>query len=539
MNIQKKCIQLFLFATLIVLYSFFAFVPVQVFNSPDETANFVFLQEYSHQSRLWYEYDYNYGLVQKFVFPRSTYSDGEVILPVGFWGLSWMYGGVTKLLGESLVKFFTPLLAVFAVFAFYRLVKFIFLEKDEKNDIFSRRIALVSALLFSLHPAWWYYSARGLFPNVPFLSFLILGFMFILTQPVSKWLLSASKISGRVTRYVDDFLGSFCIGLALLIRPSEFWWIAVGFLVVILFYRKVFDWYKILVWLIPGIFVGFLYYTINTSLYGGASVAYIQSTSHTAGKWYQLFFPFGVHPRLIISIFWDYIITSYWWIAFPAFIGGIAFIYQIAKKTLSKRLICFFSVSLVISLYILLFYGSFDDVSRQLHTIGISYHRYFLPIFLFFSIYAAYVYTKMVERFDGKIFSYWFSASCIFLFVIFSFEAVWFNPDGFLQTRDNLFHVQTVHNEVMKKIPKLSIIASEHEDKFFWPQFQVMKNVSDPDIMNSLAYLTENNFPIYYFTIELAENDQAELEERFKNYGLQLIETYKNPPHILYKVEKI
>lgn len=523
----KHITQLIIFATLVVFYAFFAFVPVDVFNSPDETANYVFIEQYAENNRLWYEYEYQYGPVQQFIFPRSTYSNGEMILPVGFWGLSWLYGTIAKVTGVAFVEYITPILAALAVFAFYGIAKVVFKRED--------RASISATAIFAMHPAWWYYSSRALFPNVPMMSFVIFGAYFLIAQPLKARF--TSKKSSFITTYMDDVIGATMLCFALLIRPSELWWMALGALTIIFFKRKTFDWYKILAWIIPASVFAVIYYSVNASIYGAsAGVAYLDSQSHAVGKWYHIFLPFGIDVKLMTSVLWNYMFKQHWWISSFALFGAIGIIIEMLKKKATQEKKMLLAIALVVTVYLLTLYGSFEDLGRHLYTIGISYHRYFLPVFALGALFIGYVYNGITRSFQGKKFEKWYASSAVFIFFMMSYDAVWLQPDGFVQIRDNLMHMQDVRSELTEEIPKLSIIATQYEDKFFFPQFQVMQNVENPDILSSIYALSSNGYPVYFFAQETIPEIESQRNQLHQDNGFRLEEVYSNEPHILYKV---
>ena len=88
--------------------------------------------------------------------------------PVSFLGMMLSYGTIAKIFSWKVIPYLTPLIGALGIVFYYLLIA----------KIFDKRNAFLSALvLFSL-PVRFYYSARSMFHNVPFVSFLIIGLYF-------------------------------------------------------------------------------------------------------------------------------------------------------------------------------------------------------------------------------------------------------------------------------------------------------------------------------------------------------------------------
>ena len=94
-------------------------------------------------------------------------------------------------------------------------------------------------------------------------------------------------------------------------------------------------------------------------------------------------FYFGFHPMQSLEMFHHYFVSMFYWLFFPAVLGLILF-FQNFNKWKKKHFIYFFSYS-IIFIILLFYYGSWefhDNPDTGSFTIGNSYTRYWLPIYL-------------------------------------------------------------------------------------------------------------------------------------------------------------
>ena len=158
----------------VALFFAYAWYPLSVtglYNAPDELAAAYFAQRIplfggAYQQPAAYADELG-GLVH----PRSMIVAGGELLP-GMWlGLPWLLGFARAMTGLDIevVELLIPLLSVLAVLAWQKIVAKFFSDP---------RIGWFAAFALALHPGWWYFTARGLHPNVLFVSLLIFGAFF-------------------------------------------------------------------------------------------------------------------------------------------------------------------------------------------------------------------------------------------------------------------------------------------------------------------------------------------------------------------------
>src|SRR3989339_659655 len=399
-----------------------------IYVSPDETANAFFANRFAAAGHLEVFEPLNVQLGDV-LFPRSILSIRGWLVPDGFAGLPVLYGTVLKIAGGWILPFFTAALALASAFAWFALVK----------RIFSQSTAFWSFLFLLVHPAWWYYVARSLMPNVPFVSFLILGVFFLVVRPLR------SRIPSHrlVPSWLDAALSGFCLGLSLFIRPSEMVWV-LGSLSIgaILFFRSV-SWKPILAFLFFFL-VGFSpFFSFNARFYGNPlATGYTVETPPVSETIFSLvpladppsvfglepvlpppaqrateepFFPsllrqggrllpFEVNPRTAWLHVEEYGLKFAWWVALLAGVGMVVIFLERKKEGLKGRIL-FVSLFLGITGWLGLFYGSMtihDNPDPSIVSIANSYVRYWLPAFVMMSALAAHGFAWLVEKISRR-----------------------------------------------------------------------------------------------------------------------------------------
>jgi len=505
-----------------VLYNYLNFTVPGQFNSPDETANFVFIQQVVQHTSLKYPLPFDYGKFAEFIHPRSAFVQGTNILPVGFWGLTVLYGLIAKIVGMYGILFLTPLFAICGAWALYGIFK----------KIFDERIALFSTLLYITHPVVWYYSTRSLFPNVPFVSLLLIGIWFLMCVCSPPW-------QGR-GKIFWDIVGMSFVMLAVLIRPNEIIWMALGALIILIGMWKSISWKRLVTWVVVGLFFGVLLFTINSRIYENAVGTYVTSGSIEAPHWYTYIFPFGVHLWNMFRSGVTYFTGLLWWITFPALAGIIYFFYMWAKKKeISRIQKVYLMLCIAIGLFLWTYYGSLNDTLFYLKTIGVSYNRYWLPIDILVLPFVAYLLVSAVHIFKNKKWYYSFIA-CIFLLIVgLSFQTIFLSVDGLFATQNNLLHAKEMKQEVLAKTEVRAIIISDYDEKFFWPDRQVMVKFGNPRIGDAIGNLVVQGWPVYYETPVLSTEQRSVADSYLKNYSVRLVDFLKVEPHEVYKIQII
>ncbi len=158
-----------------------------VFVSPDETANAFFSRNFS-QTGLFSVSDPLNGEFADALHPRSIVVRSAILMPGSFLGLPFFYGVLSYIFGDWILLLLTPLLAIFTALALRRVFAV----------FFSQKVSDISSILFLIHPAVWYYSARGLMHNVLFVCLLIFGAYFFFCRPLFHHLKRCENRLGRL-----------------------------------------------------------------------------------------------------------------------------------------------------------------------------------------------------------------------------------------------------------------------------------------------------------------------------------------------------
>ena len=141
------------------LYSYLPFFsPRGIYNSPDETANVYFATTFREQRSLRVDEPLE-SISDGRIRPRSiTVRDGALV-PESFHGLPVMYG-IVSMVSDATLPFLTALFAVLAVMAWRHTIA----------RLFGHCAGEFAGLLLFITPAWWYWTNRGLYHNVFFVT---------------------------------------------------------------------------------------------------------------------------------------------------------------------------------------------------------------------------------------------------------------------------------------------------------------------------------------------------------------------------------
>jgi len=513
------------------VFAAFGLIAPHLWNSPDETAVAFFANNFTALSRLWAVEPYNiFG--SGVVHPRSIIAIGGYLVPASFYGSIYYFGVLVRLAGESALSWGTPLAtALAALCVFFTMRK-----------VFDAHRALIAEILFLANPAVWYFSSRGLFPNMLFLDLAIIGMAIVYLQPWQSF----AKGRGVVwlETMIDDVAGIFILGVAFLVRPVEFIWLAPLILVVLWHLRKNLNALRIITGIIvTAAFIGIFFHE-NYNLYGG-----IFNSGYTVGALTPgvaapavggssrlpaflssprpFILPFGFHPRAALANAWNYIVAFAWWLPALAAIGFLLTKERTARRRFGRA---FWWTVLVLGVY----YGSgvFVDSSVSQWTIGSSYMRYFLPAsVLLVPLAAEGVYRMSRHR-------RWIAPLIVGIFIALSAWTVYFrSPESLSPMLATLRHYQTVKTEVLKETEPGSIIVTERDDKVFFPARAVAVGLRDPAVLSQLPLLEVRG--LYYYGITIKESELPTINKELDALGLQLgrYKTFGNES--LYGITKI
>lgn len=485
------------------------------FDWPDETANYFWASHFSASNNLYLKEPLN-GLAQNQIHPRSfnVRPDGALV-PGSFLGLILIYGVLAKIFGSWSIIYYTPILSIFGALAFYGVIKRIF------ND----KVALVSTVLLLIHPAWIYYSVTSLLPNVPFISLLLISFYF---------LLKSDKMP-----FSHLFISATLFGLAVAIRPSEFIWEVALLLGVIVLARDKIKFSHVVLFLIISAAAVFPSVYYQKTLYGGyltSGYAQLEPENLQACTSCQLvksfILPFGLHPNLVASNIWTHYLSRLWWLSLITLLGLVSFLVQ---KKQSEKVFAYVMLSIFIFGWIGVYYGSWeftDKLTVHLNTLGLSYVRYFLPLFILaipFTATGLLWLTSILKRRWEKI------GMFVLVFGLFYASAdlaLSKKPDSIFNVKDRIEQYSLNAQHVNYLTPEDSVIVTVRKDKLFFPERKVIHTFQALSLNSELSDIIKDlikEVDVYYYA--LGAEPTLELDN-----GLKLERVDSIGEEILYKV---
>ena len=498
--------------------------PAQVYVSPDETANAFFATRFAETLTLAEPGD---ELLAQFdrLHPRSTLVLNGQIVPGSFLGLPFLYGFFVMILGPMALWYLTPLLTILAAYGWRRIVQ----------RYTNLSIANIAFTLFLLHPAVWYYSARGLMHNVLFLDLLVLAAWLWVIRPmggkVERWK------GGKVERSVwNDLLAGLFIGLALFVRTSEFLWIGAGLAIAGLIWWRTLSWRRLRAGLF-GLLVGLgLFILMNELTYG-----HPLTTGYTLGTPSVLelvesesvdsvaLLPFGFHPMNAWRHFSAYAVTMFWWLSTLALPG---FFLLLAQKAHRRTIRWTIVLATGVSLWLVFMYGSWeihDNPDPTQITMANSYVRYWLPMYLFSTPMIAVTIAWIASRGRSDLARGLIVATLLLAIVGLNVNAVFVQgQDGLVKMRQELSDSAQIQKSVLRYTEENAVIIVDRGDKMFFPHRHVWYPLRDDATYDAMPALIQAT-TLYYYGITFPEKDFEYLNDsRLKrmNLGIELIETY-------------
>jgi 4-amino-4-deoxy-L-arabinose transferase-like glycosyltransferase len=583
--ISFKFPQKYINLLLVILLAVVFFVSTSSFNylsqtanytkwsSPDETANYFFTKRFSQTGQLSI-FDPANIIGDNLVMPRSVRSDFGWIKPVSFLGIILIYGSLAYAFGLAVIPFLTPLFAALGIILFYVIIK----------RLFSERVGLWSACLLAAFPVYIYYTCRSMFHNVLFIVLLLAAlYLFILAlgdkAAEKNKFLSWSLPARSWAELAAAFFSGFFVGLAVITRTSELLWLGPTIGLVWLFYIRRLGISKPILFL-AGAFLALLpaaYY--NQILYGSFwyggynamnySLDNIAKTSgalweftwsgqfsyyrHALGLIFWQVFYFGFNSDQSVAMFRHYVSEM-----FPSLLGAglFGFLVLVGQncRRFQKKYLVYVLTWLLISVILVFYYGSWkfnDNPDLNHFTIGNSYTRYWLPLYLGLMPLAALAIVRLSRALllIGKssparirnLIATGLQTAAIIVYVALSVIFVLYGSEeglAFLYYTNQAEKINTT--QVWSLTEPSAIIITRYYDKFFWPERRViMGTIPDNQVLAAAAKLVKF-YPVYYYNFYLNEADVNYLNNgKLSAYALRLRLVKKvNAKFGLYKMEK-
>jgi len=537
--------------------------------SPDESANYNFTKLYADEGRLSFFEKYNLAAAD-IIRPRSYRSDLGAIKPVSFLGLILIYGFIAGLTTVKIIPYLTPFFAAVGIIFYFLLIK----------EIFGKRNALMSSLLAASLPPLIYYSARSMFHNTLFVVLLIISFYFAVlmvknkkpspveTDPPKSKTFKIWPAWLAVRQDLCAALAGAFLGLTIITRSAELIWLIPAWLALWLFNLKKVGLIKLAIFLafiafalLPALFWNQILYNspwrggydeMNQSIsnIAGASLAIVETGVVKAGiikdNLVQIknnFFHFGFSPRQSFKMLYFYFAAMFYWLFWPAFLGFILFLARIKKWR--RRHYAYFTVYSIIFFILLFYYGSWDfhdNPDLKSHTIGNSYTRYWLPIYLGALPLASYFFIKVTNLLKKKNFIYGCRVLIMVIIFFISLRFVLFgSAEGLIRSAGNLTASRAEQSQILSLTEPRAVIITQYHDKLLFPERKVIVGLFNDDPMveqyaNLVKYL-----PVYYYNFTLPEKDYNYLnEKRLVKFNLQISQVAKvTKDFTLYRIESV
>lgn len=495
-------------------YSFLPLSAPLMFNSPDENANHVFAVGFAETGRMHRLEPLNVRL-DGAVHPRSVKVVDDLQVPGGFLGLPFIYGAIGKAVGTVNIPLLTPLFALLGVIAWGLLLR----------RLYGNTVGLAAALLLAANPAWWYWSARTMMPNVPFMSLLLLTLYFFVCRPFASLLERHGAEGLHLLRSSDYAIAGIFFGLALAVRPVELYWLVLAAVTVALVVRRI-PWRGVAVAFAFAVMTLAPFIVLNDSLYGGLfSTGYgdvaatVTDDAHQGmganllGPLRPVLFPLGFAPRTASANFWSFGLRLFWGWTVLVGIAALMLLRErrhrgIAPFSAASR--AFLASGAVVTVWLILFYGSYvlqDNSVAGAVTIGVSYTRYWLPMFVLSTVPIALALARFLERQAGKRWSRPAAAVFFALLVIMSGRTVFSaEQEGLSAVHATLTDNYVKHEVVIGMTEPDAIVIADRSDKNIFPDRAVIYPLRDERTYGLLPEAIAAR-PTYYFGITFPERD--------------------------------
>ncbi|MBD3247682.1 hypothetical protein GF382_00130 [Candidatus Falkowbacteria bacterium] len=532
-------------------------------SSPDETANYVFTKLYGQSGQISFFEKYNL-YADEVMHPRSMRSDIGTIKPVSFLGIILIYGKIVSLTSYKIIPYLTPFFGAVGIVFFYLLIR----------KIFGKTNALLSAVLLAGFPVWIYYSVRSMFHNVLFVSLLMIGLYFLLKMADKKFKAGFFSWKADWLGMLYASLAGIFIGLASITRTSELLWILPMLFILWILNLKKTGLIKLFIFLsftflalMPALFWNQILYgspisggyaEMNQSIHSireassdlvKATVAYEPSyIKYLVGRIKENVFFFGFKPEQSMKMFYHYFAGMFTWFFIPACLGLFLYLQRIYKW--KKAIWVFFLAYAVISVILVFYYGSWkfnDNPDLSSHTIGNSYTRYWLPMYLgsfplisFFLIIFTYSiipeesevfqeekrpwWKKFLKRPRRKVMTLGTRALIVGIFFILSANFVFLgSEEGIVYSRANSRYSTVQLERILDWTESNSVVITQYHDKLVFPERKVIVGTLTDDNMNMIYSRLIDYLPVYYYSFTFPTKDFDYLNnKKLKEFGIRL-----------------
>ncbi|MFA5134737.1 MAG: glycosyltransferase family 39 protein [Patescibacteria group bacterium] len=540
------CILTILACFFFFVYSWLHFQTENTFTSPDETANYFFSSLFSENNSLRYDEPLN-DAAGGIVVPRSMIVTPSGTVPASFLGLPLLYGFLAKVAGSGYIFLFTPFFAVVGVICFYLLCK----------EFFPKNISFIASLLMFALPPFWYFSSRGLFHNVLFLVFLIIGLLLLIYSLTRQTSLHAA--------WFYNIGSGIAIGLALITRTSEITWVIPVVAFILIINRRHVQKFPLIGFVGALLIACVVLLVLNNSLYGSplafgysaesTDLSSIKTASQSILlKFEKLLFPFGLNFERIQAATIQYLLLFFPLYAFFIVIGLAASIRSsilalVKKKNSSAQSprkainwqYAYTYVYAAVVLWLILYYGSYvfyEYIDRTEILLGSSYLRYWLPIFVFGLPFCAQGIQLAGSIFRSNCIKRTVMVGSFMALVIFSVNTVLNDPlQGLFAVRKNISESVSKLHAVLGATEPNAVLIAGYADKVFFPERRVIVQLPDKNTQHAVQTILDQA-PLYYLFNPLDSMSGSVMEFFSANdYLLRSTVSFQPSNEILYSIK--
>lgn len=484
-------------------YAYFSLTSPTRFVSPDETANYFFAQRFAQKSSLTLAEPLN-DITGGIVHPRNIGAYGTSLLPEGSVGLMVLAGSLAKLVGLWIIPLVVSLLA-----AITPLILFLILGR-----VFTERVAFVAACGLYLFPGYWYYASRGMMNNLAFVALLVLATYF------------GIKLAER-SRWITAILFGLALGLALLMRTSEIFWVVAAAVAGYIFAGQRWRVNRLAVSVIAALVCLTPFFIFNNSHFHSPLTSalrrnFVDAPAVTSGGGWidalsKLLFPFGIHFDTVAVNFARYGIIIFAWCSVFWLMGWAGEWIQLFRSWLLKNnrkiprsRIVYLGIYSLASVWLILMYGSwplqeYEDPTRII--LGHSLIRYWLPITLFGMPYFVLGVQRVLGIWRRRHVRLIMAGVIGLAFVVLSATTVLGDQlYGLIKIRSDVRSYQSVNEKTASLTESNAVVIAGVADKVFFPERKVIieYNPTTPAYLKNLRRVALSA-PLYCYTIGLPD----------------------------------
>lgn len=365
-----------------------------------------------------------------------------------------------------------------------------------------------------------------------------------------------------------SFFAGLFLGLTFITRLSELIWLLPALFIAWFFYFKRYSFTKIIL-LISGVFLAIIpniyfnqllyssplrggYNEMNRSLddisQAGSSI--VQSVAKGGDPLvflktiYHNIFYFGFDYIQSLQMAKHYIVDMFPVLSILFVLGSLLIIARSFLK-FEKKYLVYFLLFITIATILIFYYGSWqfnDNPDPNRFTIGNSYTRYWLPIYLMMIPIASFFIYKFTRAFvfaisglksyKSKCIASGLQLIIVLVIAALSIDFVLFgSEEGLLHLYYNNLRDRAYIEEVRTLTEDNSIIITKYYDKFLFPERRViMGTIPNDELLVASAKLVKY-YPVYYYNFNLPADAIDYLNDRKLDiYNLKL-ETLKRINH--------